>query len=63
MVLCTDDSGVFATTLSREYALAAGAFHLTPQQLTELALAAVDLCFLDSRSKASLHETMSARLA
>jgi hypothetical protein len=28
VVLCTDDSGVFNTTLSKEYSIAAHAFHL-----------------------------------
>lgn len=47
MALCTDDSGVFATSLSREYALAAAAFGLPNEQLALLAVAAADYAFLE----------------
>lgn len=63
VVLCTDDCGVFATSLSREYALAAGAFQLTQEQLADLALRAVDFCFLDPAEKAALRCQMSEHLA
>lgn len=62
MVLCTDDSGVFATSLSREYALAAGAFKLSERQLTALALKAVDYCFLEPSDMHVLRHAMQHRL-
>jgi len=46
LVLCTDDSGVFGTTLSREYALAAATFGLGEAQLWQLARAGVAHAFL-----------------
>lgn len=51
VVLCTDDSGVFATTLSQEYAITAAAFGLDQQQLIELASRAVEYCFCSEQDK------------
>eukprot|EP00884_Botryococcus_braunii_P003980 jgi/Botrbrau1/13583/Bobra.0307s0005.2 len=54
IVLCTDDSGVFDTSLSREYALAAKAFNLSPKELQRLSQAAVQLTFLTDIEKQHL---------
>lgn len=54
VVLCTDDAGVFNTSLSREYALAAAAFGLSRGQLMALAVAAVDYTFASPENKARL---------
>ena len=54
VVLCTDDSGVFATSLSKEYALAAEAFGLGHDQLFALASASVDHSFASREEKALL---------
>ena len=43
--LCTDDSGVFATSLLREYALAAVHLGLTGDDVRELALGALEFGF------------------
>ena len=51
VVLCTDDSGVFSTSLSREYALAAEAFGLSHTQLIELACASVEHSFTSPDEK------------
>lgn len=56
VVLCTDDSGVFATTLSHEYAIAAASFGLSQQQLIELALRAVEYCFCSEQEKQGLRQ-------
>mmetsp|Transcript_26097 Transcript_26097/g.49276 ORF Transcript_26097/g.49276 Transcript_26097/m.49276 type:complete len:351 (-) Transcript_26097:333-1385(-) len=45
VVLCTDDSGVFSTTLSREYALAAAAFGLDESALMNLSQSAIGFVF------------------
>ena len=45
VALCTDDCGVFDTFLSREYAIAAGAFGLDEEQLTRLAEGAIEQTF------------------
>lgn len=58
MALCTDDSGVFCTSLSREYAIAATAFELTHLQLEELALGAADYAFLGDEEKAAIKARM-----
>lgn len=62
MVLCTDDSGVFATSLSREYALAAAAFDLSHEELAALALQGADYVFLGAEERAALAERMRQRL-
>ena len=62
VVLCTDDSGVFCTTLSREYALAAAAFDLLEEELRTLALRAADYTFLPEEERGVLRERMQAVL-
>ena len=62
VVLCTDDSGMFGTTLSREYALAAVAFKLGAAQLRRLAAACVDHAFAEPEVKAALRAQLARRL-
>ncbi|XP_074270112.1 N6-mAMP deaminase [Silene latifolia] len=49
MTLCTDDSGVFSTSLSKEYAIAATAFNLGKKEMFQLARNAVDFSFAEER--------------
>lgn len=60
VVLCTDDSGVFSTSLSREYALAAASFQLSPSVLLSLAEAAIDHCFLTASEQAELRSSFNS---
>lgn len=53
---CADDSGVFGTSLSEEYAIAAASFGLGEEQLKELAAAAADYTFLPPADKARLKQ-------
>lgn len=62
VVLCTDDSGVFATTLSREYAIAAATFGLGEERLRQLVLAAVDYTFLEEAENEALRQRMEHEL-
>ena len=62
MVLCTDDSGMFGTTLSREYALAAVAFELGAAQLRRLAVGGVDHAFAEPEVKAALRAQLARRI-
>eukprot|EP00128_Syssomonas_multiformis_P002371 Colp12_sorted_trinity150504_noHs@17098 len=54
--LCTDDKGVFDTTLSKEYAHAARHFSLSKQQLYELSKQAIEYIFADETVKQQLRE-------
>uniref|UniRef100_A0A0C9RW55 TSA: Wollemia nobilis Ref_Wollemi_Transcript_9671_1593 transcribed RNA sequence n=1 Tax=Wollemia nobilis TaxID=56998 RepID=A0A0C9RW55_9CONI len=54
LILCTDDPGVFSTTISREYALAASCFDLTKMELFQLAKHAVNFIFADNKMKETL---------
>jgi adenosine deaminase len=54
VVLCTDDSSVFSTTLSKEYAIAAVVFGLSREELFRVAESAVQHTFLSDGKKAEL---------
>lgn len=56
VVLCTDDSGVFSTSLSKEFAIAAQTFQLSRQQLWQLSEAAIDHTFLAEEEKERLQK-------
>ncbi|TMW68789.1 hypothetical protein Poli38472_006257 [Pythium oligandrum] len=57
LCLCTDDTGVLDTTISREYARAAQAFNLTRARLVEIARGAIFIIF-DPSCKASLESAL-----
>lgn len=54
--LQTDDKGVFSTSLSEEYQLAASTFDLQPSDLWRLSLSSIDSAFCDEQSKEKLRE-------
>ncbi|RDX86089.1 Adenosine deaminase-like protein, partial [Mucuna pruriens] len=54
LVVCTDDSGVFSTCLSKEYKIAADSFGLGRREMFELSRNAVEYIFADSRVKEDL---------
>lgn len=54
IVICTDDMGVFKTSLSKEYSLIAEHFGLSRTQVLQLARKSVDLIFSDDTVKDSL---------
>ncbi|KAL3820685.1 hypothetical protein ACJIZ3_006590 [Penstemon smallii] len=56
LVLCTDDAGVFSTSLSAEYALASSAFGLGKREMFELAQKAIEIIFACDRVKRELKE-------
>ena len=62
VVLCTDDPGVFGTSLSREYALASAAFDLGEGELRALALAGAAAAFLKPAERAALRARMEAAM-
>ncbi|NWT65945.1 ADAL protein, partial [Prunella himalayana] len=55
-VLCTDDKGVFATDLSREYELVAKTFNLTRSQMWDLSYESINYIFASNAVKAKLRE-------
>ncbi|KAJ8761891.1 hypothetical protein K2173_005602 [Erythroxylum novogranatense] len=60
LVLCTDDAGVFSTSLSKEYNIASSAFGLGKRELFELARTAVDFIFADASVKQDLTEMFNS---
>ncbi|KAJ7967664.1 Adenosine deaminase-like protein [Quillaja saponaria] len=54
LVLCTDDSGVFSTSLSKEYKYAASSFGLGKMEMFELAKNAIEYIFADGSVKNDL---------
>ncbi|XP_047069969.1 N6-mAMP deaminase-like [Lolium rigidum] len=52
--LCTDDSGLFSTSLSNEYYLVASTFGLSKAELFRLAQGALEFVFADDEVKKSL---------
>jgi adenosine deaminase len=48
LILCTDDKGVFSTTLSSEYERAAKSFNLSREDLQKLCLDSIDVVFDDA---------------
>lgn len=54
VVFCTDDSGVFGTTLSHEYILATQTLDLNHSELLEIAIQSIDCAFCDDSLKTQL---------
>ena len=61
VVLCTDDQGVFQTSLSKEYAIAAHTFRLSKDDLWTLAMQSVQSTFLAAGRQAELTALMQKR--
>ncbi|CAH0717371.1 unnamed protein product, partial [Brenthis ino] len=51
IILCTDDKGVFATSLSQEYRICAETFGIEPSKLARLSLKACDHIFAEDKRK------------
>ncbi|KAJ3052203.1 hypothetical protein HK097_006727 [Rhizophlyctis rosea] len=54
VILCTDDKGVFGSSLSEEYAIAAATFQLRKEDLYELSRRAVEFVFGSEECKRTL---------
>eukprot|EP01105_Mastigella_eilhardi_P007400 TRINITY_DN18863_c0_g1_i1.p1 TRINITY_DN18863_c0_g1~~TRINITY_DN18863_c0_g1_i1.p1 ORF type:complete len:353 (-),score=102.53 TRINITY_DN18863_c0_g1_i1:35-1093(-) len=61
LVLCTDDKCVFNTSLAREYAIAATAWHLTHDDLRALADASLEYSFAPAEWKTHLLARLQAK--
>lgn len=55
-IVCTDDKGVFSTTLSEEYSLVAETFNLTHQQVWNLTYSSINYIFAEESVKNALKE-------
>ena len=62
-MLCTDDSGVFQTTLSKEYAIAAQAFQLSKEDMCNLVLRSVEYTFVVEAKKVVLRRRIEMLVA
>lgn len=60
LILCTDDSGVFSTSVSGEYILASTKFDLGQEKMFKLASSAVDYIFADNGVKKELKEIFAS---
>ncbi|XP_066996474.2 adenosine deaminase-like protein [Anabrus simplex] len=59
MTLATDDKGVFNTTLSQEYRIAAECFSLSKEDLYDLSLASVEYAFCTELEKMKMKDMFS----
>ncbi|KAG8039258.1 hypothetical protein G9C98_003565 [Cotesia typhae] len=62
LCLATDDKGVFNTTLSQEYKLAADTFNLTKEDLKKLVRSSVEFAFISQQEKEKLLATIDNKL-
>lgn len=62
LVICTDDKGVFSTSLSEEFSLCAQTFSLSESDLHELCLGGVDAAFLPQKEKEKLRQEVQKEL-
>lgn len=60
VVLCTDDTGVFSTSLSNEYRIAASTFGLGKKEMFELSKNSVEFVFADNGVKEELRNIFSS---
>lgn len=60
LVICTDDSGVFSTSVSKEYSLAASAFGLGKKEIFQLARDAIEFIFADDEIKKILKQAFDS---
>lgn len=61
IAICTDDMGVFKTSLSKEYSLIARHFSLSRDQVVRMAEKSVDLIFSDDELKTLLRNLIVTR--
>lgn len=59
-VICTDDKGVFNTSLSDEYVIAAKAFSLSQDELVTISLKSIDCIFAGESVKDELRQKIKA---
>ncbi|KAL3627537.1 hypothetical protein CASFOL_028900 [Castilleja foliolosa] len=62
VILCTDDTGVFSTSLSAEYALASSTFGIGKREMFELSEKAIDFIFACDRVKGELKTIFASAL-
>ncbi|XP_068237629.1 adenosine deaminase-like protein isoform X2 [Palaemon carinicauda] len=62
LIICTDDKGVFNTSLSEEFLMCAEAFKLSMSDLATLSLTAVESTFLAKEEKNLLHLSVQKEL-
>lgn len=55
-IICTDDKGVFSTSLSEEYSIAAETFGLSRRQIWDLSFNSIDHIFANETVKTELRE-------
>ncbi|KAG0623643.1 hypothetical protein M758_3G190600 [Ceratodon purpureus] len=61
IAICTDDTGIFATSLSRELALAASCLAVKPEEVVALARSAIDFAFAEIPMKQALRQIFDTR--
>lgn len=59
--LCTDDTWVFNTTLSREYAIACETFGMTVDDIRDMSIRAMDFAFCDDETKENVRNRLRGR--